>query len=265
MNIKDIFKQQYIVSASYECATKIANIADGLKISARKILYTCLDENIISKKVGQLTSKTSDKTNYIHGEISLVGVSVGLAQRFVGSNNIPLLQTDGGFGSRLIPEAAAPRYIFTGIEKYLKNIFIPEDNNILETQYFEGDKIEPKYFLPIIPLLLVNGSEGVAIGFAQYILPRNIDDILKYINRRLIGQKSNNKLLPYFFSIIIDGFYTSIRIFGININIKNNKNYSTPIVITFSNILRVLFSIQFSKQNTKINLLGFNFVIEKRG
>uniref|UniRef100_UPI003F4BB128 glycosyltransferase family 2 protein n=1 Tax=Brachyspira catarrhinii TaxID=2528966 RepID=UPI003F4BB128 len=75
----------------------------------------------------------------------------------------------------------------------------------------------------------------------------------------------NNKLLPYFFSIIIDGFYTSIRIFGININIKNNKNYSTPIVITFSNILRVLFSIQFSKQNTKINLLGFNFVIEKRG
>ncbi|MEI0510597.1 glycosyltransferase family 2 protein [Brachyspira intermedia] len=75
----------------------------------------------------------------------------------------------------------------------------------------------------------------------------------------------NKKLLPYFFSIIIDGFYTSIRIFGININIKNNKNYSTPIVITFSNILRVLFSIQFSKQNTKINLLGFNFVIEKRG
>lgn len=75
----------------------------------------------------------------------------------------------------------------------------------------------------------------------------------------------NKKLLPYFFSIIIDGFYTSVRIFGININIKNNKNYSTPIVITFSNILRVLFSIQFSKQNTKINLLGFNFVIEKRG
>ncbi|MEI0702374.1 glycosyltransferase family 2 protein, partial [Brachyspira intermedia] len=69
----------------------------------------------------------------------------------------------------------------------------------------------------------------------------------------------------YFFSIIIDGFYTSIRIFGININIKNTKNYNTPIVITFSNILRILFSIQFSKQNTKINLLGFNFVIEKRG
>ncbi|MEI0557272.1 glycosyltransferase family 2 protein [Brachyspira intermedia] len=75
----------------------------------------------------------------------------------------------------------------------------------------------------------------------------------------------NNKLLPYFFSIIIDGFYTSIRIFGININIKNTKNYNTPIVITFSNILRILFSIQFSKQNTKINLLGFNFIIEKRG
>ncbi|OEJ15957.1 glycosyl transferase [Brachyspira hampsonii] len=75
----------------------------------------------------------------------------------------------------------------------------------------------------------------------------------------------NNKLLPYFFSIILDGFYTNIRIFGININIKNNKNYTTPVVITFSNILRILFSIQFSNENTKINLLGFNFVIEKRG
>lgn len=75
----------------------------------------------------------------------------------------------------------------------------------------------------------------------------------------------NNKLLPYFFSIIIDGFYTQIRIFGICINIKNNKNYIDPIVITFSNILRILFSIRFSKQNTIINLLGFNFVIEKKG
>ncbi|WP_026364315.1 glycosyltransferase family 2 protein [Brachyspira innocens] len=75
----------------------------------------------------------------------------------------------------------------------------------------------------------------------------------------------NNKLLPYFFSIILDGFYTNIRIFGININIKNNKNYTTPVVISFSNILRILFSIQFSNKNTKINLLGFNFVIEKRG
>ncbi|WP_157153318.1 glycosyltransferase family 2 protein [Brachyspira murdochii] len=75
----------------------------------------------------------------------------------------------------------------------------------------------------------------------------------------------NNKLLPYFFSIILDGFYTNIRIFGININIKNNKNYTPPVVITFSNILRILFSIQFSNENIKINLLGFNFVIEKRG
>ncbi|WP_295161174.1 glycosyltransferase family 2 protein [uncultured Brachyspira sp.] len=73
----------------------------------------------------------------------------------------------------------------------------------------------------------------------------------------------NNKLLPYFFSIIIDGFYTSIRILGININIKNHKNYTHPIVITLSNILRALFSIQCSKQNTRINILGFNFIIRK--
>ena len=197
MDIKDIFKNDYIVSAAYESSTKLASMIDGLKTSARKILYTCLDENITSKKVGQLTARTSDKTNYIHGEMSLTGVTVGMAQRFTGSNNIPLLQTDGSFGTRLIPEAAAARYIFTGIEKYLRKIFKPEDDNILEEQYFEGDKIEPKYYLPIIPMLLVNGSDGLAIGFAQYILPRNPSDLIKYINQKLIGRNSNNKLLPY--------------------------------------------------------------------
>lgn len=197
MDIKEIFKQQYIVSAAYESSTKLANMVDGLKTSARKILYTCLDENITSKKVGQLTARTSDKTNYLHGEMSLTGVTVGMAQRFTGSNNIPLLQTDGSFGTRLIPEAAAPRYIFTGIEKYLRKIFRPEDDYILQSQQFEGDKIEPKYYLPILPMLLVNGSNGLAIGFAQNILPRNPIDIIKYINKKLTNKNSKNKLLPY--------------------------------------------------------------------
>lgn len=245
MNIKEIFDKQYIVSAAYECSTKIANIADGLKSSARKILYTCLDENIKSKKLGQLTARTSDKTNYIHGEASLTGVAVGMAQRFVGTNNIPLLQTDGSFGSRLLPEPAAPRYVFTGYESYLKNIFKDEDNNILETQIFEGDKIEPKYYLPVIPMLLVNGSDGIAIGFAQYILPRKPSNIIKYILNKINNKKVIKKqLLPYWNGFkgdvkeIQDGVY---EIYG-KIDYQKGKGIITelPINVGYKKYIDIL-------------------------
>lgn len=196
-NIEDFFKDSYTIFASYNSSIKLGHICDGLKTSARKILYTCIRDNITSKKLGQLTNHTSDITNYLHGENSLIGVGVGMAQRFTGSNNIPLLKTEGSFGTRLLPNAGAPRYIFTGKESYLKYLFREEDEDILEQQYFEGDKIEPKYYVPILPLLLVNGSVGLGVGFAQNILPRNPEDIIKYINRKLIGQNSNNKLLPY--------------------------------------------------------------------
>lgn len=196
-NLKDFFSNDYINYASYNSSIKIASVIDGLKISQRKILYTCIKNNINSKKVGQLVSQVSDETNYLHGEQSLVNVTVGLAQRFIGTNNIPLLKTDGSFGTRLFPFASAPRYIFTGLEKYIFDIFNKDDENILIKQNFEGSTIEPKFFIPILPMILVNGSIGLAIGFAQNILPRNPIDIIKYINRKLIKQNSNIKLLPY--------------------------------------------------------------------
>ena len=197
--IKQFCDNEYISFASYDVYRKIANVVDGLKVSARNVLYTCIEDNKQDKlkKVEALSNRAAEFTDYHHGSNSLVGVIVGLAQRYVGSNNIPLLKADGQFGIRLIPEAAAPRYIFTCKESYVNELFSDEDVPVLEQQYSDDQKIEPKFYVPILPMILVNGSVGLAVGFAQNILPRNPSDLIKYINRKLIGQNCNNELLPY--------------------------------------------------------------------
>ena len=197
--IQQFCDNEYISFASYDVYRKIANVVDGLKVSARKVLYTCIEDNKQDKpkKVEALSNRAAEFTDYHHGSGSLVGVIVGLAQRYVGSNNIPLLKADGQFGNRIIPEAAAPRYIFTCKEPYVNKLFNVEDASILEQQYSDGQKIEPKFYIPILPMILVNGSVGLSVGFAQNILPRNPADLIKYINRKLIGQNCNNELLPY--------------------------------------------------------------------
>lgn len=199
IKITEFFDTDYCDYGSYDNYRKIASICDGLKPSARKCLYIVLKDNIKEPfKVQNLCARVSEKTNYIHGATSLYGVIVGLAQDFVGTNNIPLFQRKGNFGTRLIPEASADRYIFTCKEKYLDNIFNEEDNSNLISQIFEGDEIEPKFFIPIIPMLLVNGSLGLTTGFSQKILPRDPKELIKWIMCKLSGKKFTGKLLPYF-------------------------------------------------------------------
>lgn len=199
LNITEFFNTSYCNFGSYDNMRKIANIVDGNKISSRKCLHIILKDNIKEPfKVQNLCSRVSEKTNYIHGAGSLYGVIVGLAQDFVGTNNIPLLKRKGNFGTRLIPEASADRYIFTCKEDYLDYIFKPDDNDLLIQQEFEGDIIEPKYFIPIIPMLLVNGSIGLTTGFSQKILPRDPKELIKWLTCKLTGKKFTGKLLPYF-------------------------------------------------------------------
>lgn len=207
MNISEFYRVDCCNYGSYDNYRKIASIVDGLKPSGRKCIYTVIKNNINTpKKVAQLKSKASEETNYLHGDDALAGVIVGLAQNFTGSNNLPLLQREGAFGSRLIPEAAAPRYIFTCKEPYLDKIFNPLDEKILIEQIFEGDKIEPKYYVPVVPLLLINGARGISTGFGQRILSRDINDVIKYIECKLNNKKYNGKLLPSF-----KGFTGSIQ------------------------------------------------------
>lgn len=198
-SLKKFFNEEYVNTASYDNLRKIGSVVDGQKNAARKILHTILEKNIKDEiKVSQLGSKVAEFTEYLHGNLD--NVIVNLAQNFLGTNNVPLLVREGNFGTRFSQAASASRYIFThGSEDFFK-IFNKQDSNILQDQYFEGAKIEPRFYVPELPLLLVNGSEGVSFGFAQKILPRNPKTLIKFINDKLSGKPRKDKIFPPFYS-----------------------------------------------------------------
>lgn len=178
----------------------IPSVIDGLKPSQRKILYYTLINNIIKDtKVAQLAGKVAGDMAYHHGENSLIGAIINMAQDYVGSNNINLLKPKGQFGSRLASgkDSASPRYIFTHLEKYTKLIFKKEDLPILNILDDDGQKIEPEFFLPIIPMILVNGSIGIGTGFSTNIPSFHpiqiIDNLIK-----LIDNNKFKKLKPWY-------------------------------------------------------------------
>jgi DNA topoisomerase-2 len=185
MTITEFLDNEVVDFASYSTLRAIASLVDGLKNSHRKVVYYMQNNGHKEKKVANLAGETMTSTEYLHGDIS--GSIITLAQKYTGSNNIPLLTREGNFGSRFTPEASAIRYIYTMNESYFGDIFKKEDNNVLIQQEFEGTKIEPRFFVPTIPLILVNGSEGIATGFAQKILPRKLDTIKEYITAYMEG------------------------------------------------------------------------------
>lgn len=188
MKITEFFKKEYVDQASYDNLRKIASLVDGQKNASRKIIYTILEKNIKEKiKVSQLNSKAAEFAEYLHG--SMDNVIVNLAQDFTGTNNMPLLHKKGNFGTRFTQEASASRYIYTFGSDNLFNLFNKNDTKVLLNQYFEGYQIEPMFYVPNLPVLLLNGSEGVSSGFAQKILPRNPKDIKEFISSFLKSKK----------------------------------------------------------------------------
>jgi DNA topoisomerase-2 len=197
MKISDFYKTEYVDYSSYDNLRKIASLVDGQKNASRKILYTLLEKNIKEKvKVSQLSSKIEEFSEYLHGSLEDVVVNAG--QDFVGSNNIALVQKSGNFGTRFTPEASASRYIHAYGSKAFFELFNKQDTPILRHQTFEGHKIEPMFFVPKLPLLLINGSEGVSSGFAQKIRPRDPKQITKYIKSKLEGRNPSVKIIPWF-------------------------------------------------------------------
>jgi DNA topoisomerase-2 len=160
----------------------IPHICDGLKESTRKILYACLKRNLYHNeiKVAQLAGNVSEVTAYHHGENSLQEAIIGMAQIFVGTNNINILEPKGQMGSRISggQDASSPRYIYTLLSKLTKLIFKEEDNSILNYLNEDGLSIEPEFYMPIIPMILVNGGIGIGTGYSTNIPQFNPDTII---------------------------------------------------------------------------------------
>ena len=171
---------------------------DGFKPVQRKIWFSAEKHFHGSNsplKVTQFSGRVSTDTMYLHGNDPLDKAIINMAQGF--KNNLPLFFGVGQFGTLRNPENGAPRYISVKLSEGGKYLF--KDSNLLEYKTEEGQSIEPKYFLPLIPLMLVNGSSGTAVGFATDILNRNIKEIIKYCITYLKSGKLNEpEIQPYF-------------------------------------------------------------------
>ena len=168
----------------------LPHVMDGLKPSQRKILFSCLKRNLRDEiRVAQLAGYVSEHAAYHHGEASLNSTIIGMAQNFVGSNNVNLLKPMGQFGSRLMggKDAASPRYIHTYLEDIVSKIFRKEDAGLLKHINDDGDIVEPEYYLPVVPLLAINGSVGIGTGYSTDIPPYKPDDVVCLLRHRLEG------------------------------------------------------------------------------
>ena len=275
LKIQDLLNKQLVNYASYDNIRKIGSAIDGLKNASRKVIFTVLEKKIKEKtKVLQLSNKCAEYADYLHG--SLDGVVVTLAQDFAGTNNIPLLQKFGNFGTRCIQEASAPRYIFAKGSDELFDLF--KDSEILEQQYFEGSRIEPKFYTPTLPMLLVNGSEGVSSGFAQKILPRNPENLKKYILEKLSGKEPSEELLNPYAKNFKGNFRKDVEtpnkwyIEGVVEHVKNNEYLITEIPFTYdlktyTNVLDDLVEskaiIRYSSESDGENILRFRVTLPK--
>jgi len=195
----DLIHKELVHFSIYDNTRSIPSLLDGLKPSQRKILHYILDKNITKPiKVAQLSGYVSAETSYHHGEASLQQAIIGMAQNFIGTNNINLLYPDGNFGSRLLSkDAASPRYIYTRLPSITTSIFHPTDVPLLNFLNDDGQQIEPEWYIPVIPMILINGCEGIGTGYSTYIPPHNPKDVIANI-LRLLDDKEPLPMKPFF-------------------------------------------------------------------
>ena len=190
LSITEFIHKDLVNFSLADLRRSIAHMCDGLKPSQRKVLYACFAKNLKDEmKVAQLAAYVSEKTSYHHGEVSLADTIVRLAHDYVGSNNVNLLEPCGQFGTRLMggKDASQTRYIFTKLTKTARVLFDQRDDDILAYLDDDGKRIEPDFFVPILPMVLVNGTEGIGTGFSSYVPPFNPDDIKANILRAIQG------------------------------------------------------------------------------
>jgi DNA topoisomerase-2 len=167
--------------SNYNLERSIPNMMDGLKTSQRKILFSAFKRNLKSEiRVAQFAGYVSEHSGYHHGEASLNDTIVGMAQDFVGSNNLPWFVPQGQFGTRLQggKDSASPRYIHTYLQKYVSNLVPQDDLGCLDYREDDGLPVEPYWYAPVIPMLLVNGARGIGTGYSTFIPPCNPDVLI---------------------------------------------------------------------------------------
>lgn len=197
----EFINKELILFSQADNQRSISHIMDGFKPSQRKVLYACIKRKLKAEiKVAQLAGYVGEHSAYHHGEQSLNGTIVNMAQSYCGSNNVNLLTPSGQFGTRRMggKDAASPRYIFTKLEKITRTIFHPDDDALLNYLNDDGMPIEPEFYMPVIPMVLVNGSDGIGTGWSSNV--PNFDPRLVISNlRKMIAEEPLQKMTPHYY------------------------------------------------------------------
>lgn len=198
--VADFINKKMIVFSKADNIRSIPRMIDGLKPSQRKVVYTVFKKKYKKKvKVVQLAGEMLGETAYHHGEASAHETIIGLAANYVGSCNCNLLQPLGQYGSRAMKgkDHAQPRYIGTNKTPYLDLIFNEHDRPLVNQLYDDGKKIEPEYYVPIFPLVLANGAEGIGTGWSTCVPCYKVQDIVDNLKRKIKGE-AMVKMMPHY-------------------------------------------------------------------
>lgn len=224
ITLSDFIHKDLINFSLADLRRSVAHMCDGLKPSQRKVLFACFQKNLKDEmKVAQLAAYVSEKTSYHHGEVSLADTIVKLAHDYTGSNNMNFLEPCGQFGTRLMggKDSSQTRYIFTKLMPETRKIFDQRDDPVLSYLTDDGKSIEPEFYVPILPTVLVNGTEGIGTGFSSYVPPYNPEDIKNNLKNALMG-KDLVPMRPWFrgFKGTIDENLTARGVWTVTKNIR---------------------------------------------
>ncbi|KAI0297539.1 type II DNA topoisomerase [Multifurca ochricompacta] len=199
ISYSDFINKELILFSMADNVRSIPSVADGLKPGQRKVIWGCFKRKLKKEiKVAQLVGYISEHAAYHHGEQSLTMTIVNLAQDYVGSNNLNLLLPNGQYGTRDQggKDHASARYIFTEPAPITRTIFHPSDDPLLDYLKEDNDGIEPEWYMPVIPLVLVNGAEGIGTGWSTSIPSYNPKDVVMNIRRLMAGEEQET-MLPW--------------------------------------------------------------------
>eukprot|EP00831_Metopus_contortus_P002198 TRINITY_DN1080_c0_g3_i2.p2 TRINITY_DN1080_c0_g3~~TRINITY_DN1080_c0_g3_i2.p2 ORF type:complete len:384 (+),score=57.32 TRINITY_DN1080_c0_g3_i2:1144-2295(+) len=198
---KDFVNKELILFSIENNIRVLPSIYDGLTPGQRKVLFSCFKRKLNYKMtVAQLAGYVSEQAKYLYGEFSLMQTIIQLAQNFVGSNNINLLQPIGQFGTRNMggKDSASPRYLNTALSKITRYIFREEDDDLLDYLIEEGQRVEPEWYIPIIPMVLINGAEGIGAGWMSNIPNFNPREICEILKKKIKGDCIFPNIMPWY-------------------------------------------------------------------
>ena len=196
----DFVNKELILFSMADNIRSIPSVVDGLKPGQRKVLFTCFKRNLKKDmKVVVLAGSVMGLTAYQHGEASIQMTIAGLAQTFVGSNNVNCLEPSGNFGTRLQggSDCASARYTFTRLSPFARRVFHTADEPLLTYNTDDEHTIEPQVYVPVVPMVLINGADGIGTGWSSSIPNYNPEDIVENL-KLLMDGKEMNPMTPWF-------------------------------------------------------------------